>query len=419
MNNIDLKTISFDDLLKQYEQVVAEFDLYRRTMEQRLMMQRDLTERHAQTKTAIIAKITHSIKIPMNGVLGMIDILKQSSLNNEQSDYLHIIQTYSTQLLGMINDLTDFTKIESGDVQIINSPCKISENVEEVVKSFQLRTKGKGIELVFIPENLPETIVCDGHRLNQVLTNLLGNCIQATKTGTISIKVHIGKSGKSNPLLSFDIYDTSVGLSESESSHLRHAIDTSDYMSLLKLEVWGISMAISYQLTKLMNGDFGFEVNPGQGNHFWFTFPIGINQNSANKSLNLMMTTTKEKRPLKILLVEDNLLNQKFAVATLVREGHSVDIAENGKIAIERFKNSKYDLILMDIQMPVMDGIQATLKIREIEQELKSPHHKIIAVTAYALEKDRTRCLAAGMDDFIAKPFKPQELVKLIDNLEL
>lgn len=418
MKNHDLKNLPFDDLLNRYEQVVAEFDLYRRTMEQRLMMQRDLTERHSQTKTAIIAKISHSIKIPMNGVLGMIDILKQSSLNNEQSDYLHIIQTYSTQLLGMINDLTDFTKIESGDVQIINSPCNISENVDEIVKSFQLRTKGKGINLEFVPDQLPEVIICDGHRLNQVLTNLLGNCIQATKSGTISIKVHIGQSGKSNPLLAFDIYDTSSGLSEAESSHLRHAIDTSDFMSLLKLEVWGISMAISYQLIKLMNGDFGFEVITGQGNHFWFTFPIGMSQDSSNKTLNLMMTTVKEKRPLKILLVEDNLLNQKFAVATLVREGHSVDIAENGRIAIERFRNSQYDLILMDIQMPVMDGIQATLKIREIEQELKSPHHKIIAVTAYALEKDRTRCLAAGMDDFIAKPFKPQELVKLINNLE-
>jgi len=419
MNNQELKNLTFDDLLNRYEQVLAEFDLYRRTMEQRLMMQRDLTERHAQTKTAIIAKISHSIKIPMNGVLGMIDILKQSSLNSEQSDYLHIIQTYSTQLLGMLNDLTDFTKIESGDVQIINSPCNILENVEEVVKSFQLRTKGKGINLEFVPDQLPEAIVCDGHRLNQVLTNLLGNCIQATKTGTISIKVHIGQSGKSNPILAFDIYDTSSGLSDTESSHLRHAIDTSDFMSLLKLEVWGISMAISYQLIKLMNGDFGFEVNPGQGNHFWFTFPIGMSQDSSNKTLNLMITTVKEKRPLKILLVEDNLLNQKFAVATLVREGHTVDIAENGKVAIERFRNSQYDLILMDIQMPVMDGIQATLKIREIEQELKCPHHKIIAVTAYALEKDRVRCLAAGMDDFIAKPFKPQELVKLINNLEL
>jgi len=168
-----------------------------------------------------------------------------------------------------------------------------------------------------------------------------------------------------------------------------------------------------------MHGEFNYETTAGQGSRFWFKVPVGINQTFFNPNPNQVMTNHQVKRALKILLVEDNLLNQKFAVATLVREGHTVDIAENGKVAIEKFQNTGYDLILMDIQMPIMDGIQATLKIREIEQERRNSHMKIVAVTAYALEKDKSRCLAAGMDDFLAKPFKPQELIGLIEGLEI
>lgn len=414
------KKLTHKELEARHDELSTEFELYRRTMENRLMLQRELTERQIQTKSAMVAKITHSIKIPMNGVLSMIDVLKQTSLNNEQSEYLHIIQTYTTQLLGMINDLTDLTKIESGDVQIINRTSNLVTEVEEVIKGLQLRAHGKGIELsVRHQPDLPEAMTCDSHRIKQVLSNLLNNCIQATTTGSVSVDMQVGRESRSTTMVSFQLEDTSPGLTDAQNTMLSQALVTGDYMSLLKLEVWGISMAISYQLIKLMHGEFGYETKAGQGSRFWFKVPVGLNQTFINPNPNQPMTINKAKRALRILLVEDNLLNQKFAVATLVREGHTVDIAENGKVAIDKFQSTGYDLILMDIQMPIMDGIQATVKIREIEQERHNSHMKIVAVTAYALEKDKSRCLAAGMDDFLAKPFKPQELIGLIEGLEL
>lgn len=418
MNERELQKLTFDELLRRYNELAGEFELYRKTMEQRFMLQRDLVDRLSQTKTAILTKLSHSIRIPMNGVLGMIDILKNTPLNQEQADYIYIIQSYSTQLLSMITDLSDLAKIESGNIQIINKTCNITEELDEVIDGFSLIAKGKGIKFEAQYNHLSTEIVCDAYRLKQIISNLLSTAIAKTTSGTIRISVGLRSNGKINHTLDVEITDSSTGLNENENNLLQNAINTKDFMSLLKLEVWGISMAISFQLVRLLNGKIQYDVEKGKGNNFRFSIPVGIssdpNQNNA-----FTMTNLQSDPPLKILLVEDNLLNQKFAIATLVREGHTVDIAENGKIAIEKFKTNPYDLILMDIQMPVMDGIQATLKIREIERELHKPPIKIVAVTAYALDKDRMACLAAGMDNFLAKPFKPQELVKLIHDLSL
>jgi CheY-like chemotaxis protein/signal transduction histidine kinase len=415
MHKSENEILTLAELQKQLAETRKEFELYRSTMEKRMMLQRDLIDRLSQTKTAIIARLSNSIRIPMNGVIGMIDILKQSQLNQEQSDYIHIIQSYSTQILAMITDLSDLSKIESDDIQIINQTCDIEEELDEVINGYKLRATGKGIGFNTNYDNLPSKVICDSHRVKQVISNLLSVALQGTKTGSISILTKCTARSKTSHSLDFILSDSSTGLTDLENSMLQSAINSKDYMSLLKLETWGINMAISFQLIQLMNGTVSYEVLKGRGNSFQISIPIGV-PNSENPNISVVMNNDKTQNSLMILLVEDNLLNQKFAVATLVREGHKVDIAENGKIAVEKFKLNSYDLILMDIQMPVMDGIQATMKIREIERELNKTPIKIIAVTAYALDKDKVRCLAAGMDQFLAKPFKPQELVKLINN---
>jgi CheY-like chemotaxis protein len=335
-------------------------------------------------------------------------------LNNEAIEYLNIINSYGTQVLSTINDVVDFSDIRSGEVELRHEVIDIEKEIQGIINALTYRALGKKIELDYvISAHVPLTVIADGDKLRQIIMNLADNALNNSNEGKITIVVeNLGELEAEKVILVFKIHDTGSGINDILAQELYSALGHHDSSLLLKMKGSGLGLAIAKDLCVLYNGEISFETEPGNGSTFWFTATFDT---KIKKVQNPNIGYGGIKRQLKILLVEDNILNQKFVKATLLREGHEIEIAENGKIAIDKFSKNQYDIILMDIQLPIMDGLEATAIIRDLEKN-KPEKVKMIAVTAFALEKDRLRCLSAGMDDFLAKPFKPKDLINIINN---
>jgi CheY-like chemotaxis protein len=360
----------------------------------------------------LLKRISGKIKTPLNGILDILDVIKGKQLDNESLEYLSIINSYGIQVLTTINDVTDFSGIQSGKIGLKLDIVDVQSEIESIVNSLQYRAEGKKIKIISeVTQYVPTQVVADADKLKQIIMNLADNALNNSNDGSITISVdNLGELEDGKVMLVFKVQDTGAGIRIDLAQELYAALGYKDSSLLLKIKNGGLGLAIAKDICSLFRGEISFESEPGVGSVFWFTATF-------DTSIKKTVSTTDEyyvKKNLKILLVEDNILNQKFVRATLQREGHEIEIAENGKIAIEKASKSTYDMILMDIQMPIMDGIEATLKIRELEND-KAVKTKVIAVTAFALDKDKTRCLAAGMNDFLAKPFKPKELLSVVN----
>jgi len=313
-----------------------------------------------------------------------------------------------------------------------------------------LKAKGKGLDLSSrIESAVPECLVGDAVRLNQILVNLTNNALKYTLEGSVIVSVekvetnkhatgyhpelipeslkHLKTLPPNKVLIKFEVKDTGVGISEEEQVNLFQEYCQVENPLIKQYEGTGLGLSISKNLIEMMNGRIGVISEIEKGSTFWFTilFEIGDINDLRNK-IKKDHKKVKKSRPLDILLVEDNILNQKFAATTLERVGHRVEIAENGKVAFDKYRENHYDLIIMDIAMPIMDGLEATQAIRKYEKELdeKNPSEarpavRIIAVTAYVIMTDREKCLKSGMDEYLAKPYRPKELTEIIDQLEI
>ena len=350
----------------------------------------------------------------------------------------------------IINDILDFSRIKAGQLKVENKPFILNEEIHQVIKMLSLRARGKGLDLSSrIEAAVPECINGDAIRLNQILVNLTNNALKYTLEGSVEISVEridIGKHApdiqtyylpdslrniKSLPpkkvLLKFEIKDTGVGISEEEQTNLFQEYSQVENPLIKQYEGTGLGLSISKNLIEMMNGKIGVMSEKDKGSTFWFTllYDVGDIDDFRNK-IKKEQKKIKKSRPLYILLVEDNILNQKFAATTLERAGHKVEIAENGKVAFDKYREKNFDLIIMDIAMPIMDGIESTHVIRKYEKEqrekdpsLAKPPIRIIAVTAYVIMTDREKCLASGMDEYLEKPYRPKELTDIIDQLEI
>lgn len=369
------------------------------------------------TQAIFLRNISQNIRIPMNGVMGMLDILKMTKLNPEQQDYVGLISNYSDNLLSIINDILDYSSLKNNSLSIDPNYFELPKLTDEIQSLLQYKISGKGLQFKIITNpDIPEFLFGDETRIKQILINLLNNAIRHTRDGEIRLIIDLLKEEKQKAVLKFMVSDTGFGIEDGLMRTLKKELNSEALTTKLSLNGVGLGLAISQSLLKLMQSYLQFESKPNEGSQFWFTLNIATRHKNRSGIFN---ESSPGKRSLKILLVEDNMLNQKFAKVTLGKQGHIIDIAENGKIAIEKFKTETYDLILMDIQMPILNGIEATKEIREIEkkQEQAEPI-KIIAITAFALNNKREECLAAGMDNFLAKPFKPKELIRMIDEIK-
>ena len=410
-NTIEASTLN----MKVREQnEVLETRIEERTRE--LGIEKNRAEEASAAKSNFLAAMSHEIRTPMNGVMGMAQVLSSTNLTEEQQFYLNTILDSGSSLLTVINDILDFSKIEAGKMLLENNEFNLKTISNDVIRLFDSKAEEKNIQLLLnIDDDCPIELIGDSLRIKQVLQNLVSNAIKFTAQGIIKINISGTKTSDNTATFVLKVIDQGIGIDKKSQGKLFSDFTQVDSSTTRKFGGTGLGLAICKQLVTLMHGEIGVQSQSGKGATFWLTLSLPINNNSNaedKKSLNL----NSEQRSMltgKILLVEDNAVNQMVAKAFLQKFGLKPDIAENGLIAVQKFESESYDLVLMDCQMPVLDGFEATLKIREIERSDTSKKVSplpIVALTANVHDKDKERCTAVGMNDYLSKPISEKEL---------
>lgn len=365
-----------------------------------------------QLKTNFFANMSHEIRTPMNAILGLTYLLKRHAPTPEQNELLDKIATASKHLLAIINDILDFSKIEAGKFVLENATFPASAILDHTRSLLEDAAQTKGLQIDVEYNDIPVWLVGDQTRLRQALLNYASNSIKFTEHGKITIRGKVLKDFNDEVLVKFEVADTGIGIPPEKVPELFQAFKQVDSSTTRKYGGTGLGLAITQRLSALMGGSVGVESQPGVGSTFWFTARLG--KGSAVESL----TTDDAEATLKsqhlnaqVLLVEDDLINQEVAKTLLTEAGLRVDVAGDGMQAVDRIKNNEYDIVLMDIQMPVLDGIEATKLIRQIPGKQSLP---ILALTANIFEEYRQRCTEAGMNDFVGKPVEPMALFSTI-----
>ena len=384
------------------------------------------------TKSEFVANISHEFRTPMNGILGMARLALKADIPDKQVEQLKAIVDCGESLLLIINDLLDFSKIEAGKLVLDPKQFSVRRCLRNLFKVLETKVIKTGLKLeYFIDENVPDLLIGDEGRIKQVVSNVIANSIKFTKKGGILVNVRKSSSEKANSIrLHIGVADSGIGIPSSKLESIFEAFTQADGSMTRKHEGAGLGLTISRQITELMQGSIKAvspcpknlmkwrEGNVGTVVYVDFKLQIGVERRSESRRIRGKndFENVKAVKALDLLLAEDNVVNQKLAVGFLTNRGHNVRVVSNGREVVCEYERRKYDAILMDIQMPEMDGVEATKEIRLRESNSNSARTPIIAMTAHNMKGDRERFLASGMDAFIAKPIRLQALIEVVEN---